>query len=121
MQFLLDMGAAPRTAAMLRDQGHDAVHLRELGMQQAHDEDILAMSAAQHRVLITFDLDFSRLLALRSLARPSVILYRLERYTTEVINQSLLTLIRDHEEALDAGAILLVEPTRVRVRLLPIL
>jgi predicted nuclease of predicted toxin-antitoxin system len=120
MRLLLDMGAALQTAISLRGQGLDVVHIRELGMQRASDEDIAKLAAAENRVLVTFDLDFSRILALQRMAKPSVVLYRLERYTTEGITGSILKLMRDHSQSLEAGAIVIVEPDRTRIRLLPI-
>jgi hypothetical protein len=34
MRFLLDMGLASSTGRFLRSRGHDAVHLREQGLQR---------------------------------------------------------------------------------------
>lgn len=41
MKFLADMGLARSTVAFLRAQGHDAVHLREQGLQQLEDDEII--------------------------------------------------------------------------------
>ncbi len=43
MKLLVDQNvAAPRVADLLRDAGHDAVHVSELGLQRAEDDEILA-------------------------------------------------------------------------------
>ncbi len=120
MKLLLDMGLAPRTARFLRDGGHDAVHLRDENLQKFSDDRIVEKAAAEGRVIITFDLDFSAIVALQRLAQPSIILFRLEEFTTDRINSILLELLRVHQTALESGAIIVVEPDRIRVRSLPI-
>ena len=84
------------------------------------DPEVVAMGAAEQRVIATFDLDFSRLLALERLACPSVILFRLEEFTTDEVNERLLGLLQTYVGELTEGAIVVVEPDRVRVRRLPI-
>jgi predicted nuclease of predicted toxin-antitoxin system len=120
VNLLLDMGLAPRTAIFLRSRGHDAIHLREHGLQRLADSEILKKAVAEQRTLVTFDLDFSRLVALQGLATPSVILFRLEQFTTDALNLQLIALLDQHATALHSGVILLVEADRVRIRNLPI-
>ena len=69
---------------------------------------------------MTFDLKFSRILAIQRLVGPSVILFRLERFTTDEVNATLLDLLVKYSTELSAGAIIVVDPHRVRVRALPI-
>ena len=58
MRFLADMGVSITTVHALREAGHDAVHLREEGLIRLPDPDIVAKAAQEHRVVLTFDLDF---------------------------------------------------------------
>ena len=44
-RILLDQGLSPGAAPLLREIGFDAVHVREIGMRDADDEDILAHAA----------------------------------------------------------------------------
>jgi len=120
MRLLLDMGLSPQTAAHLRQQGHDAVHLHDDAQQRWPDERIIARAFSERRIIVTFDLDFSRLLALQRTAQPSVILFRLERFTTREINERLASLLTAHAADLERGAVLVVEPAHVRIRNLPI-
>jgi predicted nuclease of predicted toxin-antitoxin system len=51
MRFLADMGVSQRTVAWLRQLDHDAVHLREQGLQRSSDEAIVAKALAERRVI----------------------------------------------------------------------
>src|SRR6266581_1405054 len=62
--------------AELRNAGHDAVHVREYGLQRALDEEILARAALEQRTLLSADMDFGFLLASRRHLWPSVVLLR---------------------------------------------
>jgi predicted nuclease of predicted toxin-antitoxin system len=120
MKLLLDMGVSPRTAQFLRALGHDANHLAERGLVKMADEDIMRLAKSEDRAVITFDLDFSRILAVQRLTQPSVILFRLELFTTDQINAMLADLLVKHTVELEAGAIIVVDQRRVRIRKLPI-
>jgi len=41
MKFLGDMGISPRTIALLREQGYDAIHLIEENLEKMTDPNIL--------------------------------------------------------------------------------
>lgn len=69
---------------------------------------------------VTFDLDFGDLRALGVLSKPSAILFRLADERPESVNQRLAVVIAECLTDLEAGALVLVEDTRYRVRKLPI-
>lgn len=120
MNFVADAGISPRTVEFLREQGHDVVHIRDIGMQRAKDSEILELARSQDRIVLTFDLDFGDLLALGLSDKPSTIIFRLDDETADSVNTNLLTVLAQTESDLRDGALILVQAFRYRVRRLPI-
>ena len=73
MRFLIDNALSPRVATLLASAGHEAVHVREYGLQAAPDTVIFARAADEDRIIISADSDFGTLLAQSHAPRPSVI------------------------------------------------
>ena len=121
MKLLVDNALSPVLAELLRKAGHEAVHVRDLGLHQAADEDVFERAASEDFVLVTADTDFGTLLARRSTSRPSLILFRGEgSRKPEVLAALLLSNLGQLTDALTTGCIVTFEPARLRVRPLPI-
>ena len=121
MRFLFDNALSPRLAAGLREAGHDAVHVRDLGLAGATDDELFERSANENRVLLSEDTDFGTILALRAERRPSVTPFRrMPDRSAQALLALLLANLDAVSPALDAGAVVVIEPERVRVRRLPI-
>jgi predicted nuclease of predicted toxin-antitoxin system len=120
MRFLADAGVSPRTVEVLKQLGHDAVHVRTLGLQRSRDLELVDRARADSSVVLTFDLDFGDILALGVLDKPSVILFRLADERPESVNRHLSTVLAERCAELESGALILVEDTQYRVRRLPI-
>ena len=120
MKFLADMGVSLSTVASLREAGHDAIHLRDEGLLRVKDSEILGKARSENRVVLTFDLDFGDLLAASGEKLPSVIIFRLRNQTPSSVGPRLFEILSECEAVLNAGAIVVVEETRYRVRRLPI-
>lgn len=120
MRFLADMGVSMSTVQALRRQGYEAVHLREQKLERLPDPDILEKAKREHRIIITFDLDFGDLLAAGGHLLPSVIIFRLHDQTPPSVTPKLLEVISHQRNELETGVLIVVEEMRYRVRKLPI-
>jgi predicted nuclease of predicted toxin-antitoxin system len=120
MKFLLDMGIACSTADYLRNHGHDAVHLREMGLQRLSDHDIIHKARAEGRVILPHDLDFGRIIALSQSHLPSVITFRLNNMQPSQVNRYLAQTLARFNEHLEMGALVSVKERAIRVYLLPV-
>ena len=60
MKFLVDNQLPAALAKWLVSRGHEAVHVQDVRLGAAKDEEIWSYAAAQAMVLITKDEDFSR-------------------------------------------------------------
>lgn len=120
MRLLCDMGIAVATATALRDLGHDAVHLVDLGLSRAADREILDLARAEKRVVVAHDLDFTDLVAVSGASTPSVVIFRLRVMRPERVLARLVAVIEALATDLDAGAIVTITEALTRVRRLPV-
>jgi predicted nuclease of predicted toxin-antitoxin system len=120
MRILADMGISPSTVQMLRDLGHDAVHLRDQGLHRMPDAEVLRKARDENRVLLTSDLDFGYLMAIAGAVVPSIVLFRLSDMRPASVSTRTEKLLGRYADELSRGALVVVTDTRIRVRALPI-
>ncbi len=101
--------------------GHDALHVRERGLQSAEDPVRFELAEREDRILISEDTDFGTLLAMRDSAKPSVILFRhMPDRSAASLSRILLANLSAVEADLPARALTVFESSRIRLRRLPI-
>ena len=120
MKFLADLGISPTTVAFLRGLGYDAVHLSEQGLERLPDPGIVEKARQEGRVVLVHDLGFGELVAASGATLPSVITFRLRNMHPDRVNGALHSVISQHREALEHGAMVSVTEGQVRVRHLPL-
>jgi len=59
----VDNALSPLVAEGLRQAGHDALPIRDYGLQSAQDEEIFVLAETGRRILILSDTDFGAFLA----------------------------------------------------------
>ena len=80
----------------------------------------MAWAREHGHIVFTHDLDFGALLALTRASGPSVIQVRSHDVLPEHLEGIVVTTIRAYESQLQQGAIVTVDESRGRVRILPI-
>lgn len=120
MRFLADMGVSQRVVTWLREQGHDAIHLRDEGLQRLANGDIFTKALRESRIILTWDLDFTEIVALSKTSPVSAVVFRLLNTRSDHVIARLERVLAVSAQDLQEGAIIAVEEGRHRVRLLPL-
>lgn len=120
MNLLLDENLPRRWIPVLVAGGHHAVHWLDIGSSGASDELLFQTAARRQAILVSCDLDFSRLVARYRSQLPSVIQIRDVPPLPEICGAELLSLLLEFEAPLRAGALVSFSLDRRLIRLLPI-
>jgi predicted nuclease of predicted toxin-antitoxin system len=121
VKLLLDANLSPRLADLLTTAGHNARHLRSLGLQHASDVEVFTLAVNETAVLVTEDTDFGALLAADNAIAPSLILLRsADPLTADQQCALILAELPLAEHELGQGAILVLGRGRARLRPLPL-
>jgi predicted nuclease of predicted toxin-antitoxin system len=114
------MNLASDWVEVLRRNQFDAVHWSQVGDPRATDLTIMQWARDNGHVVFTHDLDFGTVLALTQSTGPSVVQVRAADVMPVAIEAPVVRALRQFAAHLEAGAIVVVDPHRSRVRLLPI-
>ncbi|MCO6048038.1 DUF5615 family PIN-like protein [Aeoliella sp. ICT_H6.2] len=114
------MNLSPDWVDALASQGWDCVHWSSVGDPKAPDQEIIAWALANDRIVFTHDLDFGTLLALTRATGPSVIQVRGQNILPDHMASLVVAALKQHESDLESGALVVVEESKLRVRVLPI-
>lgn len=120
MKFLLDQGVPRSTVRHLAAFGFFAEHVGDLGMHAAADEAILDLARSRNAVIVTLDADFHRILSIQKSTTPSVIRVRIEGLKGDRLADLLVQVVQSIGNELNSGAVASIEPTRIRMRRLPL-
>jgi predicted nuclease of predicted toxin-antitoxin system len=120
MRILIDMNLSPLWVQFLVAHGIEAVHWSSVGKASAPDSEILDYAASSGFALFTHDLDFGVLLAAGKSRHPSVIQVRTQDVLPSAVGAVVVRAIQACRDQLEAGAIVTVDITQNRIRLLPL-
>lgn len=96
------------------------MHWSDVGNPEASDRDIMDWALARGHIVFTHDLDFGTLLALTHETGPSVLQIRAENILPDHLEGPVIAALNQHEADLTSGALVVVDESRSRVRVLPI-
>lgn len=116
MKFLLDENLSPLHARTVRDLGHDAVSVVEIGLSGADDQDVRVAAIEQDRVLVTLDADFANVLRYPPAETPGIVRLRIHPAIEEAIDTMLRRAIPRIAEISVGGKLVVVDERRIRVR-----
>ncbi len=113
MRLLLDACVAAPVRATLEQAGHDVVCVADWPGTPA-DQDVLDRAYAEQRATITLDKDFGELAIV--MGRPHSGILRVVNMRAAAQASLINAVVSRYHRELQAGAIITVEPGRVRVR-----
>jgi predicted nuclease of predicted toxin-antitoxin system len=120
LKLLVDMNLSPRWVAWFEVAGVQSEHWSRLGAPTASDSELMAYAVEHGYTVLTHDLDFSAILAVTRASLPSVIQIRSDTLAPDDIGPSIVAALRQLERELVAGALVTVDPSRTRARVLPL-
>ena len=120
MKILIDMNLSPSWVTVFEQEQWEAIHWSTVGKATAPDSEILEWAAANNFVVFTHDLDFGGLLASKSRRAPSVVQLRSQETSPSKMGAIVIDAIRQLEADLGLGALVTIDPTRSRLRILPL-
>jgi predicted nuclease of predicted toxin-antitoxin system len=115
--FLLDEDMPRSTARLLRQAGHVADDVRDIGLRGQDDARVFGAAQERNAILVTADKGFGNLLAYPLGSHHGIIVVRVpDELPSSVIHRELLRALM-HLDASDlAGPLVVVEIGRVRLR-----
>jgi predicted nuclease of predicted toxin-antitoxin system len=75
VKFLIDAQLPPAVAGWLREAGHDAAHVEDVGLREAEDGPIWTHALHTAAVIVTKDEDFAARAARPTKTKPPVIVW----------------------------------------------
>ncbi len=113
MKILLDTCVWGGVLEMLKAADHDVIWTGNWE-QDPGDEEILAYSHQESRILVTLDKDFGELAVVFGLPHSGII--RLVNMSAKQQGEICLEILSRYEKQLTAGALITAERDRIRIR-----
>jgi predicted nuclease of predicted toxin-antitoxin system len=120
VKIVIDMSLSPTWVEYLNAAGMQALHWSDLGDARAKDRLIMAYARDHGFVVFTHDLDFGNILAVTQALGPSVIQVRTQDPVPQAIGELVVSAIQMYRSLLERGALVTIEPDKLRARVLPI-
>lgn len=106
--------------AFLNRAGYESTHWSQVGLRDARDDELLRWAVEHDHIVLTSDLDFGAILAASKERRPNVVQLRSDVLAPGSVGARVLAALRQSDRELSDGALVSIEPTRARLRVLPL-
>jgi predicted nuclease of predicted toxin-antitoxin system len=120
IRIVVDMNLSPDWVEVLVRAGWPTVHWSAVGDPRAPDRVIMDWAVANGCIVFTHDLDFGTVLALTHATGPSVVQVRGQDVLPDRMAGVVVAALRQHETDLLTGALIVVDESKRRVRILPL-
>jgi predicted nuclease of predicted toxin-antitoxin system len=114
------MNLSPLWVPILEHNGFSAVHWSAVGDGRAIDPVVLGWARDNGYIAFTNDLDFGAILASTKASGPSVIQVRTQDVTPDHLGAVVVAALNEHQHILERGALITVDESRLRARILPL-
>lgn len=116
-RFLVDEDLPRSTAVALRQAGHTAEDVRDIGLRGHTDQAVFEYAQSVGAILVTADKGFANVLRFPPGSHAGIMLVRVpNELPTREVNQELLRALADLKGEDLNGLLVIVEVGRVRVR-----
>lgn len=120
MKLKLDENLSRHLKPVLTALRHDVTTAADEGLLSKPDSAVSAAAKAEARILLTLDLEFGDLRKFPPGSHPGVILFRPRSFGPLAVNLFVEEFVRGTDLKLLSGCVVVVEPSRVRVRRPPL-
>jgi predicted nuclease of predicted toxin-antitoxin system len=114
------MNLSPAWVTVLEGHNWPAIHWSKVGDPRASDQEIMAWAQANGYTVFTHDLDFGMLLAVTRARGPSVIQIRGQDVLPAHQEKLIVAVLQEYGSLLEVGALIVVDESKLRVRILPL-
>ena len=120
MKILIDMNLSPEWVPSFRTAGIEASHWSTIGSPFAPDREVFDHAREANYALLTQDLDFGQVLFETAANGPSTILLRVRNELGAGECSRVLAAVGELSAEIAAGALIVIDEQRIRVRPLPL-
>jgi predicted nuclease of predicted toxin-antitoxin system len=120
MKFLFDENMPPSFCNVLQELGYEAIHVYDVSLNQTPDNEIVTFANQNNYIIVTNDLDFSRIIAVGNLIMPSVITFRMPKLNRTIFSSIIELNLDDLKSALLEGALITIDDKKIRIQNLPV-
>ena len=120
VKILIDMNLSPDWVPVLKRHGWSAIHWSTIGDPRESDRVIMDWALRHDYIVFTHDLDFGSMLALSHATGPSVLQVRVQDILPDHLENLVIAALRQHDDDLASGSLVVVDESRTRIRILPI-